>query len=165
MVSLPNGNYALVMTTRQDLDALIRQFMTKYGNPANSTDQARTAAAAAAAISGAFLLADALDLLDGRINDLYGGDLGQPVAGSEGDILGQPVPAPEDEGLGQPLGGHGRGNLAEQVDKLRVELDELSHRVLELDQRDLGEQVDGINAELEELQGQFKKLRKKVKDR
>jgi peptidoglycan hydrolase CwlO-like protein len=51
------------------------------------------------------------------------------------------------------------------VDKLRVELDELSHRVLELDQRDLGEQVDGINAELEELQGQFKKLRKKVKDR
>ncbi len=139
--------------------------MTKYGNPANSTDQARTAAAAAAAISGAFLLADALDGLVDRINDLYGESLDRPVPGSEGDILGQPVPGPEGEGLGQPLGGQRRENLAEQVDKLRAEFDELSHRVLELDQRDLGEQVDGINSELEELQGQFKKLRKKVKDR
>jgi hypothetical protein len=153
------------MTTRQDLDALIRQFMTKYGNPANSTDQARTAAAAAAAISGSFLLADALDLLVGRISDLYGEDLGQPAAVPEGEQPGQPVAGPEGEHLGQPLAGPGRGHLAEQMDKLRVELDELSQRVLDLDQRELGEQVDTINTELEELQGQFKKLRKKVKDR
>jgi hypothetical protein len=151
------------MTTRQDLDALIRQFMTKYGNPANSTDQARTAAAAAAAISGAFLLADAFDGLADRIDDLQRADLGQPAAGPVGDILGQPVTGPDGGDLGQPVAG--QGNLAEQVDKLRVELDELSQRVLELDHVDLGGQVDGINAELEDLQGQFKKLRKKVRDR
>lgn len=73
------------MTIRDDLDALVESMESEYANAATPLDQTR--AVAAAALSSAYLIADALDELVERVRAVDPSDLVRQVIDLKADVV------------------------------------------------------------------------------
>ncbi len=72
------------MTIRQELDALVDSMESEYAGASTPLEQTR--AVAAAALSSAYLIADALDEVLDRIAAIEPSDLGRQVTDLKADV-------------------------------------------------------------------------------